>query len=395
MLALLGGMRFAVGLSAPLLCTGAALGLLACGGEGGAQGLDRGPPGLAAQDVDGLFVVRGGRADVSFCDGTDRAIGRPARTCSTAGAPSTLALGVCGDLRADNTLTLRSPTQDAMLAVNGRSVTSAPLTVEGCFISHGSIDARNTQIIDGHLATAGDWTVSSPVTARRDAFVGGAIDARNAVTVEGTLHVGDMGGAGNVSAGAVELGPVSVTRPLACERAPRAGALADALLADRDAWATVHFGPDPSSRISEPTEVDLGCGRYLFDALEVNNTLTLRVRGDVVLVIDGRLRVAAPMNVDLDPDATLSVVIRDSLEIDNTLTIAAGRDPERTWMAVGGTVRVAAPFRLNGALVMPDSELQGDNTFDLRGQALVGSLRVAAPMNVELDAPDPALTCDD
>lgn len=43
---------------------------------------------------------------------------------------------------------------------------------------------------------------------------------------------------------------------------------------------------------------------------------------------------------------------------------------------------------------MPDSELAGDNTFELRGQALVGSIRVGAPMNIQLDEENDALDCD-
>lgn len=275
-----------------------------------------------------LYEIRGGDHDASWCeDEGDLDLPAPSPTCSTAGATSWLALGVCGELRADNTLTVRSTNNNALVAANGYTTTSSPLNIEGSLISFGSIDARNTQNIEGDLSTAGDWTISSPVNARSDAYVAGRIDARNTLNIEGTLHVNDPSDAGNANAALMSVGPVEVARPLDCSRVPRARVLADALLDDGERWAAVHFGRERNSRVTEPTELTLGCGRYAFDSLEVNNTLRIRITGDVVIVIDGRLRIASPTVFELDPDATLMMVIRDSLEIDNNFRSPTAATP--------------------------------------------------------------------
>lgn len=328
--------------------------------------------------------------DASLCRAGAQAVPMPAVTCSTGSLSPALALGICKNLQADNTLSVQSNGKSALLAVNGSTTTASPLDVQGSFVSFHDIDARNTQNISGNVSTAGNWTVSSPVRSRGDAFVGGMVDARNSVTIDGTLHVNAPAAAEGVTAGGVSVGPVSVEAPLDCARAARATSVDAALRPDA---ARLFFGHEGYSRVTAPTELDLGCGQYLLAALEVNNTLTLHVTGSVLLVIDGDLRVASPMVIELDRDAQLSLVVRGNLNIDNTLTIAAGREPSQTWVAVGGNVRVASPFALNGTLVMPDGDLAGDNTFDLRGQALVGGLRVAAPMVVRMDTASPTLAC--
>ncbi len=379
-------MRWSSGLRATVLAC-AALGS-ACGGEETSIGAYA----PLTSEHDGL-TVGGGHTDASRCDAGPLALPRPSRACSTAGASSDLALGVCGDLRADAALTVRSPEQRALLAVGGDTITGAPLRVEGSLISSGSIEARGTQDVAGHLSTAGSWIVSAPVSAGHDVFVSRVIDARSTVTVGGTVHVIDRNAARGVVASAMRVGPTPVAPPLDCGRAPRAAPLAQALLEDGLAWSTVTFGRDGAVR--EPTRLTLGCGRYVVPGLDVEDTLELRIRGDVVLVIDGSLRVAAPLRIDLDPGATLDLVIGDALEIDHALTIAPGQDPTRTWLAVGGATRVGAPFHLSGTLVMPDGELRVDHAMSLRGPALVGALRLAAPLEISRDTPADALTCSE
>ena len=333
------------------------------------------------------------RIDANHCGPGVGSVAFPSYACSTAGAPDTLALGVCGNLQADNTLTVDSAHGGSLLAVNGSTTIASPMNVQGSMVSYGTIDARNTLHVSSNVSTAGDWLVSSPAQTNGDAFIGGMVDARNTVKVDGTLHVNVSAAAEGVTAGAVSVEPVAVAKPLDCSRAPRARDLVDSLTRDRTGWSEVFFGRESASKVTVPSEITLGCGRYYFAPLEVDNTLAIHVVGDVVMVVDGDLRIASPTVIDLAAGARLTLVVRDSLQVDNTLSIADGTDPAATWVAVGGTLRVASPLRMNGALVMPDGDLAGDNTFDLEGSALVGSLRVAAPMVVHSDAPRGELAC--
>lgn len=318
---------------------------------------------------------RGGDQDLSRCEDDDDA---PTQLhCrSAAGAPS-FALAVCGDLQADNTLGVDPRADAAVVAVDGASTTAAPLTVHGSFTSFGSIEARNTQDVDGTLSTAGDLVTAAPVRVGGDVLVGGALSVRNTFSVGGTLQAAPGSDTSNVT-GTVQLGPVQVPRALRCADAADVRAMVDA------AWP----GPDDGSyrgeavRVTQPTRVTLGCGTYRFESLQVDNTLDVRIAGNTVILIDHDLRVAAPTHFTVDPGATLEIVVGGALQADNTLDVGSVAREDATWLAVAGNVRVAAPMHVYGALFVPRGTIAADNTLDVWGPAFVGPLRVASPVAI-------------
>jgi cytoskeletal protein CcmA (bactofilin family) len=280
------------------------------------------------------------------------------------------AAAVCGGLVVDNTLTVRA----GSLIVGGDSRIASPLRVEnGSFIGIGGIEGDNTEDVDGDLSTASNWMVTGPAHVGGNATVGGRLDARNSVRIDGVLRV-----ASDVSSG-VEATTImndvrDVPAPLSCEGAPDVVAIADAA-AQRPGVADEG---ETLAAVSEPTHLTLGCGTYRFDSWGVDNDLTLRVEGKTVIVVDGDMRIASPTHVVVAPGGSLDFVVTGGLQIENTLSI----DGAPTWLAVAGDVKIASPTRLTGWLVAPKSEVLADNTLDVDGALLVGSLRVASPVTV-------------
>ncbi len=299
---------------------------------------------------------------------------QPLVRCGGDAAPGIIA-AVCGDLEADNTVTLSG----GSLAVSGHTRLAAPLHVNlGSFTGFGGIQADNTQDVSGDLATAGDWVVSSPAHVGGDAFVGGALDARNQVDVGGVLHVAgaDMK---NVTARDVTTTGTTVTSPLHCNAAPDS----QPKIAHIEAGGVVDLG-HALVKHSQPATVELGCARYRFASLGIENNLDLHVTGNTVIVVDGDMRIAAPMRVLLDEDAQLDFLVGGALEVDNQLTFSGGS----TWLAVAGELRIASPMKLVGFLYAPQSavssasSVSADNTLDVLGSLLVDSVRVASPITV-------------
>lgn len=140
--------------------------------------------------------------------------------------------------------------------------------------------------------------------------------------------------------------------------------------------------PDPPQhswdvRITEPASVVLeGCS-YAQPSLQVDNTLDVRIRGDLHWIIQGDLHIAAPLRIALDPGAQLTWHITGALRVDNTLTVQGP-----TSLRVDGPIHIAAPTTLDGSLIAPSSRLDVDNTLTIEGAAYVGDLHVAAPMNI-------------
>ena len=322
-----------------------------------------------------------GTVDVSACGGNQPNV--PLVRCVAPADATGVTLAVCGDLGADNTLTLDalSPANAGVLAlgVEGHSRTAAPLHVAGSFTSLGGIEADNTEDVSGVLSSGADLTVAAPLHVGSDAFVGGSLVANNTVSISGTLHVGANPSGNNVTAGSVVNDPVTVAAPLDCFHAPNIASLVhDTLQPSVGDLAAVPL--DALASITTTTSVNLGCGRYHFSGIGADNVLSIHIDGSVVMILDGDFRIGAPTTIDLAPGATLDLIVAGNLEVDNTFSIhAAGAS---SWVGVGGDIKIGAPVTLDGYLVAPSSNLEADNTLAINGAAYVGALHVAAPLVV-------------
>lgn len=306
-----------------------------------------------------------GDVDVRSCSGSEKA---PLLDDGEAN-PRRVIAAICGDLQQDNTLTV----SNGSLAVDGHSRIASPLNVvNGSFTGFAGIEADNTHDVAGDLATAGDWVVHSPAHVGGDARIGGQLSATNTVDVDGTLwSTGTV--PERVSAGHVSSSPGPIANPLDCANARSVSDLIDGALAP----GFVDFGP-ALSKVPARTDVRLGCDRYRFASWGVEQPLTVRVSGATVVVVDGDVRIASPLRIEVEPNASLQLLIRGSLEVDNTLVIT-GRS---TWLGVGGDLRVASPMELTGVLYAPHAAVGLDNTLEVTGALCVGALRVAAPLTV-------------
>ena len=289
--------------------------------------------------------------------------------CGDAGTVSN-AVTVCGALVADDAMSVKS----GSLVVGGDSRITASVRVRhGSFASFGGIEGDGTEDVDGDVTTSSNWVVGAPAQVGGDAFVGGRIDAHEPLRVDGTLHV-----AGPVS-GTVHASRTTSTgldgrKGLSCAGAPDVQGIADAVerkgATDED---------EALASVSRRTDMTLGCGRYRFASLGVRAPLSLHVEGNVVIVVDGDARVEAPMHVDVRPGASLDVVIRGSLDIDDTLSIEGAP----TWLGVGGDVRMASPTSFAGWFFAPRGQVEMNAPFDVSGALYVGSLTAESPVTVD------------
>ncbi len=307
--------------------------------------------------------------------------------CETASGSARMALAVCGELVADNTLTLTAA--GANLAVSGASTTSAPLVVGGDFDSAETIEAKNTQQIGGSLRTGGDWSTSAPVTVAGDALLAGTLHADNTVSVTGTLQAAsiDAPQSSSVQAGQIVQSSAPFEPRLDCaHRTSLAAAAQGVVLADRP----VAFAENAMAKIGQSTDLTLGCGTYVLSEMYVGAPLTIHVSSTVVFLVRGNLTVASPMIVDVAPGATLDFAVEGNVAVNNTLKFSGTTDPASVYFAVGGSLHVASPLVVDGSLAV-EGALAADNTVDVTGAAFVSELHVASPFVVHAGAaPAPA-----
>ncbi len=237
----------------------------------------------------------------------------------------------------------------------------------------GNLEGHNTLTLkSGALAVSGDWTASAPARVGGAAFVNGKLEASNSVTIDGVLHT-SAADLTNVTASSVTAVGVAPDTPVQCASAP----VSRAAIAQIEAAGMIDMG-DALAAHSESANVELGCARYRFSSWGINNELLLRVTGSTVIVVEGDVRIAAPVRIDVAPDAKLDFIVGGSLQVDNTLSFSGGS----TWLGVEKEVRIAAPVTLTGYLFAPLSQVALDNTLTIDGSLFVGPLRAAAPLTV-------------
>ncbi|MEO7110081.1 MAG: hypothetical protein ABI183_06560 [Polyangiaceae bacterium] len=311
----------------------------------------------------------------------------PALRCAAASGAPRIALALCGDLVADNTLTLDA--SGGNLVVSGTSTTSAPLVVSGDFESAGTIDARNTQQVSGSLRGGADWNTSAPVTIGGDALLAGSLNATNTVTVTGKLQAAAVHSnqTPSVNAGQIIDGAAPFASELDCQNRPNISALANGVVAD----ATIAgvFPSNSLENVNSPTDISIACGPYVLTNVAVNSPLTIHVLDAATLVIRGNLTIASPLVIDVASGAKFDLVVGGDVAVNNTLTISGG-GAATTFVAVGGALNVAAPLQLDGSLVV-DGQLDANNTVTISGAAFLSGLHVASPVQVHAGAsPAPA-----
>jgi hypothetical protein len=297
--------------------------------------------------------------------------------------PHALRVGfaVCGQLVAHEALTFERRKTRAALVVDGDLRTSAALAAAGDVIVGGMVDGPSTQTIEFDLRAGGGWTTDAPVLVAGSAYVGRSLDVRTTATVRGTLHAPPGSDVTNVVADRVVYEDVVVPAPVQCATTPDVEALARAASVDA---SVVRLLPRTAlADVSEPTDLTVGCGTYRLNTIDVESTLALHVVGPTVIVVDGDLRVRAPLSVTFEGnDASLDLVVTGSLLAESKLTVGASSTVARTMLAVGKAIHVAAPTTIHGSIVAPKAPTVVDDRLDVWGAALLGSTLVDAPIVV-------------
>ena len=81
--------------------------------------------------------------------------------------------------------------------------------------------------------------------------------------------------------------------------------------------------------------LDLPCGNYYLDQINVSNATTIVVHGRTGLYIGGSVIVSQPIIFDLDPDATLDIFVAGVVKTSQELTLGSPAYPRLSRMYVG------------------------------------------------------------
>jgi hypothetical protein len=234
------------------------------------------------------------------------------------------------------------------------------LTVAGtaALASRGGID------VAGDLRLAAPTSAAGPIFVGRDAWLLETASSLSLATVGRDAHLGPNGAL--EARGAVLVGGTTtheafdITPPCACadgELVDVGGIVSEGL--DRNDNARLGLELDALSEVARPTELALSCGRFALRNIPAEPAITLRVRGRVVLFVDGDVEAGRSFFLELEPGAELDWFIRGNLNVSGEALLGDNARPGATRIYVLGTGDIALPgtARFSANLYAPHARI--------------------------------------
>ncbi|ACY15814.1 DUF7305 domain-containing protein [Haliangium ochraceum] len=288
------------------------------------------------------------------------------------------------------------PQASGDVAVNGDVQANGSLDVRGALTSAGAggIRFEDRLAVDGPLRGGGVLEAAAGrVEVTGDAELAAAITLA-ALRVDGRLRLPESAALQVSEApelGALERADVSVAPPCACAEAERidvAGEVAAFAASGAHDDALLGLTPASLSDASGAVALELPCGRFLFDRIQVDDGgLTVRVAGTAALLVASDITVAGDLRIELLPGGALDLLIAGNLNVSGALNIGDVVEPARTRVYLGGVgaINLNAPGLLGAHLYAPQTDLALGGGAELFGGVFVNRLLTSGPVAIHHD----------
>lgn len=301
----------------------------------------------------------------------------------------------CSGLTANNMLKTDSfdsqmmnmvPMDGGSVGVNGMYSASTFCDIGGTLWVDGPIQTFNSHDVAQDVQCGGDYSANSPGNVGKDAYIEGNLNAQNKVlTIGGDLHIA----AGKSTAGANVLGKVvkeavTVKTPCDCADLIDVAKIVQGYQMDNDD-IPMSIEPDQLIGTDQAVTLELPCGRYYFDAIKPNNTLTIKLTGRTVIAVAGDIVTPGAFSLELGPDAELDLFVAGDVILNNAAAIGDTKRPAASRIYVGGQFKFASNFVLGANLYQPNATFTANNMAEIWGSLFVGGLQIASPFTVHYD----------
>jgi hypothetical protein len=252
----------------------------------------------------------------------------------------------------------------------------------------GGLRVRPEIRVDGSLEVAGDLVLEGVLEVGGDARIGGAISGGSDSRIAGALSTPSCAGIpGTLSLGECVEAPVVVDPPCACadtERLPIDAIIDFYADPSRNDGDELGLAPDALVSPSGPTRLDLPCGHYYLERIEVSSPTTIVAHGRTALFIGGSILASAPLTLMLDPGATLDVFVRGSVEVD-ALHVGTPAYPRQSRVYVGGDVSVGSEADLAGLFYAPNGLFEASSSLEMYGAIFAGDYHSSSNTRIHYD----------
>jgi hypothetical protein len=272
--------------------------------------------------------------------------------------------------------------------------------LDGDWTSSQTVDVGGTLWTSAQKGLVG----SSPMTVREELHAGAAVtvqmcmvdddayivgNATGPMTIGKTLYQTPGATRTGVTAGGIVATAVKVPPPCNCA-ASALLPVAAVVTASKTTNDNALIGLDPGLLVggSPPQRLDLPCGLYYLTGINSPIAVTIVAHGHTALFVDGDIVTSSPLEITLDPTATLDLFVSGTIKASQTLAIGSPNYPALSRTYVGGTSElvVSSNVRLATNLYDATALVTWSAPIEVYGSIFAGDFRSSQTVKIHYDS---------
>jgi hypothetical protein len=225
-------------------------------------------------------------------------------------------------------------------------------------------------------------------TVDKDAWVNGAV-AGGPLTIGGKLYQPSSAAPpGMVTYAVVATDPVKVPPPCRCgpgEIVPvRDIAMAHATMNDN---AGIKLDPALLAGPSAPMRLDLPCGRYFLNGIDVTRDTAIVAHGHTALFVGGDVTATGKLTITVEAGGELDVFIAGDLRVPNGLDIGSLNHPaaSRTYVGGSGEITVNNNTSIVGNFYAANAPIRWSSPTEVHGAVYAGRFNGTSEVQIHYD----------
>jgi len=149
------------------------------------------------------------------------------------------------------------------------------------------------------------------------------------------------------------------------------------------------IGLDPAllNKGTNPSRVDLPCGRYYLDAINATGELAIVAHGKTALFVGGNIQSSALLDITLDPTAELDIVVGGTIVTGAKLKIGSPNYPAlcRTYVAGSAQLTITSDTVLATNLYAANAPVVWTSNTDAFGAVFAGDFKSTSDTAIHYD----------
>jgi hypothetical protein len=344
-------------------------------------------------------------------------VGLPPAKCGGGGPPITVptsGTGVCAGNLAQTTFTwalcsCANVNISQVFTTDAFDSTKGPYTpggLGGGVGLDGQLQTSSTTDVGGTLwaSASGGLSASSALTVRQELHVGGDVSTHmctvsddayivgnasgSPLTIGGTLYQTPGATRTGVTAGSVVAKAVTVPTPCDCS----AGALIPVTAIVTTAQTTndnALIGLDAAvfTKSNPPQRLDLPCGSYYLSGIATSIPIAIVAHGHTALYIGGDVNVSSPIDITLDPTATLDIFVGGTMKVSQRLGIGSPNYPalSRTYVGSSTTLQFSSSAALATNFYDAAALVTWSAPVEVYGAVFAGDFKASQSVKIHYD----------